>query len=114
MSLPQSGRLDGGEQPQGLPDERAQRLLAGTIFIPALDSELPLMGRDYGAGALLHIPPWRSHTLSPGRFRRCNGAGVPQTATAIADFLVRELTTSATASFPDLPGFTTRNLQAKP
>jgi hypothetical protein len=78
MTLPQSGRLDGGEQPQGLPDERAQRLLAGTIFIPALDSELPLMGRDYGAGALLHIPPWRSHTLSPGRFRRCNGAGVPK------------------------------------
>jgi hypothetical protein len=26
MTLPQSGRLDGGEQPQGLPDVRAQRL----------------------------------------------------------------------------------------
>jgi hypothetical protein len=26
MTLPQSGRLDGGEQPQGLPDARAQRL----------------------------------------------------------------------------------------
>ena len=43
MTLPQSGRLDGGEQPQGLSDERAQRLLAGTVFIPALDSELLLM-----------------------------------------------------------------------
>jgi hypothetical protein len=35
-------------------------------------------------------------------------------ATAIADFLVRELTTTATVSFPGLPDFTTRNLQAKP
>jgi uncharacterized membrane protein YkvA (DUF1232 family) len=26
MTLPQSGRLDGGEQPQGLPDARAPRL----------------------------------------------------------------------------------------
>src|SRR5262249_17309163 len=26
MTLPQSGRLDGSEQPQGLPDARAQRL----------------------------------------------------------------------------------------
>jgi hypothetical protein len=43
MTLPQSGRLDGGEQPQGLPDERAQRLLAVTVFIPALDSELLLV-----------------------------------------------------------------------
>ena len=43
MTLPQSGRLDGGEQPQGLPDERAQRLLAATVFIPALDSELLLV-----------------------------------------------------------------------
>ena len=26
MTLPQSGRLDGSEQPQGLPDAHAQRL----------------------------------------------------------------------------------------
>ena len=43
MTLPQSGRLDGGEQPQGLPAERAQRLLAGTVFIPAWDNELLLV-----------------------------------------------------------------------
>ena len=33
MTLPQSGRLDGGEQPQGLPDARAQRLFAATVFL---------------------------------------------------------------------------------
>jgi hypothetical protein len=43
MTLPQSGRLDGGEQPQGLPDQRAQRLFAATVFIRALDSELLLV-----------------------------------------------------------------------
>src|SRR5437016_4668408 len=43
MTLPQSGRLDGGEQPQGLPDERAQRLLDVTVFIPALGIELLLV-----------------------------------------------------------------------
>jgi hypothetical protein len=32
-----------------------------------------------GACALLHIPPWRPHILSPRRFRRCYGAGAPQT-----------------------------------
>src|ERR671934_2656566 len=35
-------------------------------------------------------------------------------ATAIADVPLRELTTSATASFPGLPAFTTLNLKAKP
>ena len=43
MTLPQSGRLDGGEQPQGLPDARAQRLLAVTVCIPALDIKLLLV-----------------------------------------------------------------------
>jgi len=43
MTLPQSGRLDGGEQPQGLPEARAQRLFADTVFIPALDSETLLV-----------------------------------------------------------------------
>ncbi len=43
MTLPQSGRLDGGEQPQGLPDARAQRLFNVTVFIPALDFELLLV-----------------------------------------------------------------------
>ena len=56
MTLPQSGRLDGGEQPQGLPDARAQRLLAVTVFIPALDSELLL-----GAEVTAHVLFFTSH-----------------------------------------------------
>ena len=47
MTPPQSGGLDGGEQPQGLPDERAQRLFAPTVFIPALDSELLLVRKVF-------------------------------------------------------------------
>jgi len=43
MTLPQSGRLDGGEQPQGLPEARAPRLFAVTVFIPAWGSELFLV-----------------------------------------------------------------------
>jgi hypothetical protein len=43
MTLPQSGRLDGGEQPQGLPDARAPRLFKVTVFIPAGDIELLLV-----------------------------------------------------------------------
>ena len=43
MTLPQSGRLDGGEQPQGLPDGRVPRLFAVTVCIPAWDSELFLV-----------------------------------------------------------------------
>jgi hypothetical protein len=42
MTPPQSGGLDDGEQPQGLPDARAQRLFAVTVCIPALDIE-PLL-----------------------------------------------------------------------
>ena len=44
MTLPQSGRLDGGEQPQGLPDARAPRLFAVTVCIPAVDIALRLVG----------------------------------------------------------------------
>ena len=43
MTLPQSGRLDGGEQPQGLPDARAQRLFKGTVFLSALGIALFLV-----------------------------------------------------------------------
>jgi len=43
MTLPQSGRLDGGEQPQGLPDARVPRLFKATVSIPAVDSELLLV-----------------------------------------------------------------------
>ena len=43
MTLPQSGRLDSSEQPQGLPDAHAPRLFEGTVFIPAVDIELLLV-----------------------------------------------------------------------
>ena len=42
MTPPQSGGLDGGEQPQGLPEARAPRLCAVTVSIPAGDIELLL------------------------------------------------------------------------
>ena len=47
MTLPQSGRLDGSEQPQGLPDARAQRLFEVTVFVPALGAELLLVAAKY-------------------------------------------------------------------
>ena len=43
MTPPQSGGLDGGEQPQGLPDAYTQRLFNVTVFIPAVDIELLLV-----------------------------------------------------------------------
>ena len=43
MTPPQSGGLDSGEQPQGLPDARAQRLFAVAVFILALGIELFLV-----------------------------------------------------------------------
>ena len=43
MTLPQSGRLDGGEQPRGLPDARAPRLFKVTVFISAVDIALLLV-----------------------------------------------------------------------
>src|SRR5215471_10582065 len=43
MTLPQSGRLDGSEQPQGLPDARAPRLFKVTVFIPAVAIKLLLV-----------------------------------------------------------------------
>jgi hypothetical protein len=115
MTLPQSGRLDGGEQPQGLPDERAQRLFAATVFIPALDSELLLV-----AEITAQVPFFTSHRGDriPSRPEGCAVAmalAPPNCrATAIAAFPLRELTTSATDSFPGLPDCTTLNLQAKP
>ena len=49
------------------------------------------------------VSPWQERLRPP----HCR-------ATAIAGFPVREPTTSATASVPGLPDFTTLNLQAKP
>src|SRR5262249_5348502 len=43
MTLPQSGRLGGREQPQGLPDARAPRLFKVTVFIPAVAIKLLLV-----------------------------------------------------------------------
>jgi len=56
MTLPQSGRLDVGEQPQGLPDARAQRLFEVTVFIPALGIELFLV-----AALMAHVLFVTSH-----------------------------------------------------
>src|ERR671930_1741093 len=56
MTPPQSGGLDGGEQPQGLPDARAQRLFEVTVFIPAWDIELPLV-----AARTAHVLCFTSH-----------------------------------------------------
>jgi len=115
MTLPQSGRLDGGEQPQGLSDERAQRLLAGTIFIPALDSELLLMV-EITAQVLFFTShrgdriPSRPEgfavamALAPPKLPRHGNRGFPREGAD--DFGHR--------TFPGLPDFTTRNLQAKP
>jgi hypothetical protein len=50
MTLPQSGRLDGGEQPQGLPEARAQRRFAATVFLPALDIKLLLVSEIMAPG----------------------------------------------------------------
>ncbi len=56
MTLPQSGRLDGGEQPQGLPDAWAQQRFAVTVFIPALAIELLLV-----AEITAHVLCFTSH-----------------------------------------------------
>ena len=80
MTLPQSGRLDGGEQPQGLPDARAQRLFAATVFLLALDIKLLLVAEITAQVLFFILPPWRPQTLSPDRVRRCHGAGAPHTA----------------------------------
>ena len=56
MTPPQSGGLDGREQPQGLPDARAQRLFNVTVCIPAWDIELPLV-----AARTAHVLCFTSH-----------------------------------------------------
>jgi hypothetical protein len=55
MTLPQSGRLDGSEQPQGLPDARAQRLFEVTVFIPALGVELLLFAAKSLHTRFIHL-----------------------------------------------------------
>ena len=115
MTLPQSGRLDGSEQPQGLPDARAQRLFEVTVFIPALGVELLLFAAR--TAPVLCFTSHRGDRMPsrPDGFAVAM-ALVPPTcrATAIADVPLREPTTSATAAFPGLPDFTTLNLKAKP
>ena len=71
MTLPQSGRLDGGEQPQGLPDERAQRLLAATVFIPALAITLLLVAEI--TAPVLCFPSRRGDRIT-SRPEDCAGA----------------------------------------
>jgi hypothetical protein len=106
MTLPQSGRLDGSEQPQGLPDARAPRLFKVTVFIPAVAIKLLLVAALTAQGSSAHptmetaYPLAQKVSLWPWRWRppHCR-------ATAIAALPWRESTTSATASVPGLPDF---------
>ncbi len=117
MTLPQSGRLDGGEYPQGLPDERAQRLLAGTVFIPALESELLLMVEitaqvlfftSHRGDRILSRPEGSAvaMALAPPKLPRHGNRGFPREGADDFGHCI--------ASFPGLPDVTTRNLRAKP
>src|SRR5262249_21220166 len=102
----QSGRLDGGEQPQGLPDTRAQRLFAVTVFIPALGIELFLV-----AALTAHVLFVTSHRRY-GIISRPEGCAVAM-ALAIPKLPSHSNrgcppegpTTSATASVSGLPDF---------
>ena len=105
MTLPQSGRLDGGEQPQGLPDARAQRLFAATVFLPAWDIKLLLV-----AEITAQVLCFTSHRgdRSPSRPAGC------AVAMALAPPTRPRhgkrgcpLAGSATTSCPGLPAFTT-------
>ena len=106
MTLPQSGRLDGGEQPQGLPDTRVPRLFKVTVFIPAMDIELLLVAALTAQG--LFCPSHRGDRIPS----RPEGLAV---AMALATpklprhgnrrSPLGESTTSATASVPGLPDF---------
>src|SRR5215831_13007948 len=71
MTLPQSGRLDGGEQPQGLPDERAPPLFEVTIFVPALGIELLLVA--YLTANVLFLKSHRGYRIT-SRPEGCAGA----------------------------------------
>ena len=80
MTLPQSGKLDGGEQPQGLPDARVQRLFAVTVFIPALEIERLLVAALTAHG--LCFPSHRGDHI-PSRPEGCTVAmalATPKTA----------------------------------
>ena len=112
MTPPQSGGLDGGEQPQGLPDARAQRLFAATVFLPAWDIKLLLV-----AEITAQVLCFTSHR---GDRRPTHPEGC---AVAMALTLPTRprhgkrgvpLVGSATVSCPGLPAFITLNLQAKP
>src|SRR5262249_38891364 len=97
MTLPQSGRLDGGEPPHGLPDERAPRLLAVTVFIPALG-----IARLLVADRTAHWLFFKAHRGNrlpsrPERFAVDMALAPPHCrATAIADGPLRAPTTAAT------------------
>ena len=71
MTLPQSGRLDGGEQPQGLPEARAPRRFAATVFIPALDIRLLLVAERT---APVRCCTSRHGDRIPSRPEDCTGA----------------------------------------
>src|SRR5262245_59546393 len=104
MTPPQSGGLDGGEQPQGLPDARAPQLFEVTIFIPALDTELLLVAVRT-AHVLFFTSPRGDRIPSRPEGSPLSWRCRPPhcRAPAIADFPWREPTTAATASVPGLP-----------
>jgi hypothetical protein len=115
MTLPQSGRLDGGEQPQGLPDARAQRLFEVTFCIPALGIELFLVAARTAQVLFCTSHRGECITSRPEGFAVAMALATPNCrATAVADVPWREPTTSATAFVPGLPACTTLNLKAKP
>jgi hypothetical protein len=107
MTLPQSGRLDGGEQPQGLPDARAQRFLAATVFLPALDIKLLLVA-EITAQVLFFI----SHRGDRRPSRPAGGAVAMALAPPTRPRHGKRgcpFEGSATASCQGLPAFTTLN-----
>ena len=106
MTPPQSGGLDGGEQPQGLPDAYTQRLFNVTVFIPAVDSELLLVAAR--TAQVLCFTSHRGNRIPsrPTGFTVAMALAPPKCrATAIADVPWREPTSSATAAVPGLPDF---------
>ncbi len=80
MTLPQSGRLDGGEQPQGLPDARAPRLFAVTVFIPALGIELFLVAARTAQGIFVTFHRGDGIISRPEGFAVAMALATPQTA----------------------------------
>jgi hypothetical protein len=106
MTLPRSGRLNGDEQPQGLPDARVPRLFKVTVFIPAVDIELLLVAALTTQG--LFCPSHRGDRIPsrPEGFAVAMALATPQLPRhGNRRSPLGESTTSATTSVPGLPDF---------